>query len=115
MKKPEGLRLLSCPAQQPTPQRQIASEFTARLNDIKNFVVLAQAKDGSLQIMPCIDSGVSVLDFVSVFQARLVDHTLEQLTDRTSKPQLRMDEVMAEPQVQVPACATGEEIRRIVI
>jgi hypothetical protein len=51
-------------------------------------MILAQAKDGRLQIIPCIDPRVSVLDFVSAFQARLVDHLLEQLTGRTGEPGL---------------------------
>jgi hypothetical protein len=51
-------------------------------------MILAQAKDGRLQIIPCIDPRVSVLDFVSAFQARLVDHILEQLTGRTGEPGL---------------------------
>jgi hypothetical protein len=49
-------------------------------------MILAQAKDGRLQIIPCIDPRVSVLDFVSAIKARLVDHILEQVTGRTGEP-----------------------------
>ena len=79
-KNGHAARLVVMPSRLKTEQRKVAGQFTADIDGVEDFVIMARMKDGTMKVYACADREIGIWPFVDVFRLRAAERTLEKLT-----------------------------------